>query len=126
MPSEIETALYDEWVETVTPDGHVGAHFLIEFSIRRSLNSDCGDMIVLVVAPETREYSQRTTATFDCAELGDFRRGEQFDSEFVCLPWGIIGFHSRECGGGKWSFQLNCDTFRIGWSSLWPTVIRDN
>ena len=40
MPSDIELALYGDWADRVSPDGDVGDHCLLEFSISRDTATD--------------------------------------------------------------------------------------
>ena len=123
MPSEIETALYGEWADRVSADGHVGDHCLVEFSISRNPPADCSDRVRLAVVPEPREYTTPTVATFAEAHVGRMQQ-TNYDPEFNFLPWPIIGFHCRDRGDGKWTFQLNCNSIRIEWLSNWPSVER--
>jgi hypothetical protein len=123
MASEIETALSGEWANRVSAEGHVGEHCLVEFSVRRNPPADCSDIVRIGVVPESREYTIPTIATFADAHLGSVNQVD-YDPEFNYLPWGIVGFHCRDCGDDKWSFQLNCDSLRVNWSSSWPTIER--
>jgi len=123
MSSEIETALYGEWAGRVSPEGHVGEHCLVEFSVSRNPSADCSDIVRVAVVPESREYTSPTIAVFSNAHVGRLQQ-TSYDPEFNFLPWSIIGFHCRDCGGGRWSFQLNCDSIRIEWSSDWPSIER--
>lgn len=122
MPSDIELALYGDWADRVSPDGDVGDHCLLEFSISRDTVTD-SDVLRLAVTPNDREYIDRVVATFRNAHVGRIQQPD-YDPEFNYLPWCIIGFHSTEIGDGQWSFQLNCHGCRIQWSSDWPDIRR--
>ena len=121
MASEIELALYGELAKSVSQEGHVGEHVIVEFSIRRDITSDCSDIIRIAVTPEIHEYESPKIATFMNAHLGSVRQ-ENHDPEYNFLPWGIVGFHSTDCGNNEWSFKLNCDSIRLEWSSCWPEI----
>ena len=125
MPSQIEAALYGEWADQVSDDGHVGAHCLVEFSVARDpIANGIADIIRIGVVPELSEYTKSTVATFANAHLGRFVQTDYDYSESNYLPWFIVGFHSQDCGAGKWSFQLNCHSVRIDWFSDWPCIER--
>jgi hypothetical protein len=123
MPSAIESAAYGELADHVSPDGHVGEHCIVEFTMRRNPPADCSDVVVLGVVPEQREYSSPTVLTFHNAHVGRIVQ-HNYDPEFNFLPWSIVGFHCTELGDAKWSFQLNCESLRIEWSSDWPSIVR--
>lgn len=122
MASEIESALYGEMAEFVNLEGHVGEHCLVEFSIRRDSVSE-QDILRISVVPESREYEPPTVATFAEAHFGQFQQ-VNYDPEYNYLPWSIVGFHCLECEDNIWSFQLNCTSVRVSWSSRWPTIER--
>ena len=123
MPSAIETAAYGDLADHVSPDGHVGDHCIVEFSVRRNPPDDCSDIVTLGIVPEQREYATPTILTFRNAHVGRILQ-TNYDPEFNFLPWSIVGFHSTEVGDGKWLFQLNCDSLRIDWVSDWPSIDR--
>jgi hypothetical protein len=123
MPSQIETELYGELAAHTSAEGHVGEHCLVEFSVRRDPSAISSDIVRIGVVPETREYTAPTIVAFADAHLGRLHQTD-YDPEFNYLPWSIVGFHCRDCGDGKWSFQLNCESIRIDWVSKWPTVER--
>lgn len=121
MASEIEIALYGEFAKSVSLDGHVGQHVIVEFSVRRDIASDRSDILRIGVAPESCEYQPSTIATFYNVHLGEIKQ-VNYDPEYNFLPWGIVGFYCTNCGKDEWSFQLNCDSIRVGWSSRWPII----
>ena len=55
MPSAIESAVYGELVDHVSPDSHVGEHCVVEFAVRRNSPNDCSDVVVLGFVPEQCE-----------------------------------------------------------------------
>lgn len=121
MPSAIESAVYGEWADHVSLDGHVGEHCVVEFTVRRNPSDTCSDIVVLGIVPEQREYTSPTVIMFRKAHVGRILQ-TNYDPEFNFLPWSIVGFHCTELGDTQWSFQLNCSSIRIEWSSDWPTI----
>ena len=74
MPTAIETAAYGELAGNVSPEGHVGEHCVVEFSMRRNPPDDCSDIVVLGLVPEQREYTKPTVLTFRNAHVGRIHR----------------------------------------------------
>jgi len=113
LASAIERFLYGDAADLVSADGQVGDYSIAEICLSEG-------SVALRMASERRPYVFRWVR-FREARLNGFSQNAA-EPDDLLLPWGVVGFYSREESGGFWQFTLNCWHCRWSWHSRWPEV----